>query len=159
MLQFIQMPTPEVRAYQRGGPDAYGRVPERQASDGAGAPCRHCLKNIPKGAGMLVLAHCPFPKKQPYAETGPIFLCADECAAHDDFSHLPDVLGTSPTYLIKGYSEDHRIVYGTGAIVEKSGVVTAAQDILAHDRVAYVHARSARNNCYLLRIEGALPPS
>ncbi|MGR3636578.1 MAG: DUF1203 domain-containing protein [Shimia sp.] len=155
MLQFIPMPTHEVRAFQRGESDAYGHVPERQTSDGDGASCRHCLKNIPKGAGMLVLAHCPFPEKQPYAETGPIFLCEDECAAHADSATSPDVLSTSPTYLIKGYSEDHRIVYGTGAIVEKSSVASAAQGILAQDRVAYVHARSAKNNCYLLRIEGA----
>ncbi|WP_270725002.1 DUF1203 domain-containing protein [Shimia sp. Alg240-R146] len=153
------MPTPQARAYQRGGADAYGRTAEHQTSDGDGAPCRHCLKNIPKGAGMLVLAHCPFPEKQPYAETGPIFLCADECKAHADPATSPDVLSTSPTYLIKGYSEDHRIVYGTGAIVEKSSVASEAQSILAQDRVAYVHARSAKNNCYLLRIEGVGSPS
>ncbi|MGR3714153.1 MAG: DUF1203 domain-containing protein [Shimia sp.] len=149
------MPTNTARAYQSGKPDAYGHVPERQISDGEGAPCRHCLKDIPKGAEMLVLAHCPFPEKQPYAETGPIFLCADACAAHADTDQSPAVLGTSPTYLIKGYSDDHRIVYGTGEIVPQKDIAERAQGILADTRVQYVHARSARNNCYLLRIEAS----
>jgi len=159
MLQYIPMPTDEARAYRSGAPDAYGRAPERQISDGSGAPCRHCLKNVPKGAEMLVLAHCPFPEKQPYAETGPIFLCADECDHPDNEQVPPKVLSYSSTYLIKGYSADHRIVYGTGAIVGKAEIEEASKSILAQDRVAYAHARSATNNCYLLRIEGALPPS
>ncbi|TCK99987.1 uncharacterized protein DUF1203 [Shimia isoporae] len=153
MLQYIPMPTEEVRSLQRGDPDAYGRTPEHQVSDGEGAPCRHCLKNIPKGAGMLVVAHCPFPEKQPYAETGPIFLCADECEAPTDRSSVPDVLASSASYLVKGYSSDDRIVYGTGAIVASERVDSAAREILEHTGVAYVHARSASNNCYLLRIE------
>ena len=80
-VSFTPIPTAIVRAYQTGGPDANGQVPERQVADGAGNPCRHCLRMIPKGAGMLVLAHRPFPAPQPYAELGPIFLCAEACEA------------------------------------------------------------------------------
>lgn len=71
-IRFTPIPTETVRAYQAGGPDANGQPPERQISDGGGNPCRHCLKMIPKGAGMLILAHRPFPVPQPYAEIGPI---------------------------------------------------------------------------------------
>ena len=80
-LHFIPIATAIVRAYQHGGPVANGHAPERAVSDGDGVPCRHCLRMVPKGVAYLVLAHRPFPAPQPYAEMGPIFLCADACEA------------------------------------------------------------------------------
>lgn len=151
---FTPMPTATARAYQAGGPDANGQPPERAVSDGPGTPCRHCLKNIPAGAGMLILAHRPFPAPQPYAELGPIFLCADpeRCVAPAPSAALPEVLA-SPEYILRGYSAEHRIVYGTGAVVPTERIAEEAAARLADDRVAYVHVRSARNNCYQVRID------
>ena len=76
-MHFTPTRTDVVRAYQSGRPDTNGQEPERQISGGDRNPCRRCLPMIPKGAEMLVLAHRPFPAPQPYAELGPIFLCAD----------------------------------------------------------------------------------
>ena len=149
--RFTPIPTETVRAYQAGGPDANGQPPERQISDGGGNPCRHCLQMIPQGAGMLILAHRPFPAPQPYAELGPIFLCADPCEAGGG-SALPEML-VSPDYILRGYGADDRIVYGTGAVVPTDRIAARAADLLADPRVAYVHVRSARNNCYQVRID------
>ena len=81
-IHFHPLPTAEVQALRAGGPDAYGNPPERVRAEGHGNPCRHCLNFVPEGAEMLILAHRPFDALQPYAETGPIFLCA-ECAPWD----------------------------------------------------------------------------
>jgi hypothetical protein len=155
MIQFVPIPTDIARNYQSGGADANGQVPEKAVSDGDGNPCRHCLGMIPKGAGMLVLAHRPFPTLQPYAELGPIFLCADpdECEPGGGEA-LPQML-ESPTYIVRGYGHDDRIVYGTGAVVPTETIRTEAEARLADPRVAYVHVRSARNNCYQVRIDRA----
>ena len=153
MLRFTPIPTETVRAYQAGGVDANGQPPERHISDGAGNPCRHCLQMIPNGAGMLILAHRPFPAPQPYAELGPIFLCAEACAAGGS-SDTPEILA-SPEYIIRGYSAENRIVYGTGAVVPTATISTEAETRLTDPRVAYLHIRSARNNCYQLRVERA----
>jgi Protein of unknown function (DUF1203) len=150
-LHFTPIPTAIVRSYQRGGPDANGQVPERAVSDGDGNPCRHCLAMIPKGAGMLILSYRPFPAPQPYAEQGPIFLCADECAAGGG-ADFPAVL-ESPDYIVRGYGPNDRIVYGTGAVVPTARIADEAAARLADARVAYVHVRSARNNCYQVRID------
>ena len=155
MIRFTCIPTETVRAYQAGGTDANGQLPERHVSDGAGNPCRHCLKMIPKGAGMLILAHRPFPAPQPYAELGPIFLCADACEAGGS-AEIPEILA-SPDYIIRGYSPENRIVYGTGAVVPTATIPAEAETRLTDPRVAYVHVRSARNNCYQLRIDRAQP--
>ncbi|MES2432233.1 MAG: DUF1203 domain-containing protein [Pseudomonadota bacterium] len=153
MIRFTPIPSATARAYQAGGPDANGHPPERHISDGSGTPCRHCLQMISKGAGMLILAHRPFPTAQPYAELGPIFLCADACAAGDS-SDIPEILA-SPDYIIRGYSAENRIVYGTGAVVPTATIPAEAEARLTDPRVAYVHIRSARNNCYQCRIERA----
>ena len=150
-VRFTPISTAVVRAYQAGGVDANGQLPERQVSDGGGNPCRHCLQMIPAGAGMLVLAHRPFPAPQPYAEIGPIFLCADACAAGGGVG-VPEMLA-SPDYIIRGYGADDRIVYGTGAVVPTARIIAEAQMRLDDPRVAYVHVRSARNNCYQCRID------
>ena len=150
-MRFVAMPTDVARAYQSGGVDANGQAPERAVSDGGGNPCRHCLRMIPEGAMMLVLAHRPFSAPQPYAEVGPIFLCARLCEAGGGEA-LPELLG-SPDYLVRGYGADHRIVYGTGGVVATDLIALRAQELLSDDRVAYLHVRSARNNCYQVRID------
>jgi hypothetical protein len=152
-VKFIPLPTEIVRALQAGAPDAHGMAPERTQARGTGNPCRHCLRMIPDGAGMLVLAHRPFPALQPYAECGPIFLCADECAAGGG-ADLPEML-SSPDYIVRGYAADDRIVYGTGQVVATADIPAEAERRLADPRVAYVHVRSARNNCYQCRIDRA----
>ncbi|WP_170340942.1 DUF1203 domain-containing protein [Ruegeria arenilitoris] len=152
MFKITALPTDEVRAFQAGAPDAYGHAPERAVSTGTGNPCRHCLQHIPEGAEMLILAHRPFAETHPYAETGPIFLCASPCERYEG-TDLPEVLTSSPDYLIKGYGRDDRIVYGTGVVTPTGRISAAVDAILARPEVAYIHVRSARNNCYQARID------
>ncbi|MEO0681817.1 MAG: DUF1203 domain-containing protein [Pseudomonadota bacterium] len=149
-MKFVALPTAEVEALRAGEPDAYGRAAERSTSDGAGNPCRHCLRMIPEGAPMLILAHRPFPRLDPYAETGPIFLCADPCerAPEDE----------APAYLrfdalVKAYLPNDRIHYCTGRIVPPEAVAETAARLLEDPANAYVHVRSGRNNCYQFRVE------
>lgn len=134
-----------------GGADANGQAAEHSHSDGGGNPCRSCLGQVPKGAGMLVLAARPFPEPQPYAETGPVFLCAETCAPWTG-EGVPPVLTSSPNYLLKGYGRDNRIIYGTGQITEQGDVESYAETLLSRQDVAYVDVRSSRNNCFLTRI-------
>jgi hypothetical protein len=152
-VRFHPIPTDLVRAWRAGAPDANGQVPERHIAEGSGNPCRHCLAMIPEGAAMLILAHRPFPSPQPYAEVGPIFLCADACAAGGG-EEVPAMLG-SPEYIVRGYGRDDRIVYGTGGVVPTPSIPARAEELLADARVAYVHVRSARNNCFQARVERA----
>ena len=146
-IEFYGMATKEARALQAGRPDAYGTAPEMRVSDGDGVPCRHCLRMVPAGAEYLVLAYRPFPSLQPYAETGPIFLCAAPCQAAIPGATLPEILD-SPGYILRGYGVDDRIVYGTGRVVPTLYLAAAAAALLTMSGVAYGHIRSASNNCY-----------
>ncbi|RWO26244.1 MAG: DUF1203 domain-containing protein [Mesorhizobium sp.] len=153
-IQFKALPTECVRALQRGGPDAYGLIPERKISDGDGVPCRHCLKNVAAGEAYLVLAYRPFPQLQPYAETGPIFLHAEPCECAAEAEALPEILEGSD-YIVRGYGSDDRIVYGSGGVIPTAAIAARAESLFERDDIAYVHVRSARNNCYQCRIERA----
>jgi hypothetical protein len=112
------------------------------------------MRNVAAGEPYLVLAYRPFPELQPYAETGPIFLHAEECERARCGSEPPEMLA-GPDYIVRGYGADDRIVYGTGAVVPTPAIAEKAEALLARDDVAYVHVRSARNNCYQCRIDAA----
>lgn len=150
---FTAMAADEADAFRNGRPDANGQVPERHHATGT-LPCRVCLGHIKEGETALLLAYRPFPTLQPFAETGPIFIHAESCSPDESQGMLPAMLD-SPDYIIRGYSHDNRIVYGTGAVTPADMIAQRAEDLLARDDIAYVHVRSARNNCYQCRIDRA----
>ncbi|SDN85083.1 DUF1203 domain-containing protein [Phyllobacterium sp. OV277] len=152
-IQFTAMTTTLARHYQAGGVDANGQTPETHTSDGDGVPCRHCLQNVKAGDKYLVLSHRPFPAPQPYAETGPIFLHAEECGRYDEISDMPEMFRENSDYILRGYSRQDRIVYGTGGVIATDNIAVRAAELLRRDEVAYVHMRSARNNCFQCRID------
>lgn len=153
-VRFLAIRTDTVRALQRGGVDSNGQQPERKVSDGSGVPCRHCLKQVPEGRPYLVLGHRPFDTVQPYAELGPIFLCADACETGDCVDELPPFL-TSAQYIVRGYGADERIVYGTGAVTPTGEILSYCSKLLQREDVAFAHIRSASNNCFHVRVEAA----
>lgn len=153
-VRFVALETALVRKLQAGGADANGQTPERHISPGSGIPCRHCLQPVAAGQPFLLLSHRPFPAPQPYAEQGPIFLHAEPCPRHSPGPELPGML-RSERYLIRGYDGDHRIVYGSGRIVPTAEIARAAEAMFAEPRLAYIHVRSASNNCYQCRLERA----
>ncbi|MES5096629.1 DUF1203 domain-containing protein [Agrobacterium sp. BA1120] len=152
-IVFTAMAASEAEAFRNGKPDANGQNPEPSIAVGT-YPCRVCLGQIKDGEAMLLLAYRPFPHLQPFAETGPIFIHAEACEppAADDI--LPPMLD-SPDYIVRGYSHIDRIVYGTGAVTATGEIADRAKELLGRDDIAYVHVRSARNNCYQCRIDRA----
>lgn len=153
-IRFKALPTDVVRQYQAGQPDANDQLPEHLCSQGYRVPCRHCLDVVAEGDPFLVLAHRPFPDKQPYAELGPIFLHADGCEQFVESATLPPML-TSDIYILRGYDEHNRIIYDTAGVVPTDELTTKAQQLLTRADVQYLHVRSASANCYQCRIERA----
>jgi hypothetical protein len=153
-IAFTAMPTEHANALRAGAPDANGQVPERHVSDGDGNPCRHCLDNVALGQPLLIAAYRPFPAPQPYAEIGPIFVHVEACPRFMG-DELPPALATASQLLMRGYGADDRIVYGTGRIVPTASLRAAAATLLERADIAYVHVRSAGNNCFQCRIDRA----
>ncbi|KLN60075.1 hypothetical protein WH96_12830 [Kiloniella spongiae] len=155
IVKFIAIPTEHARHLQSGGCDENGLIPEKMISDGDGFPCRHCLKGIEKGEEVLVISYRPFPEKQPYAESGPIFLHSKTCVSHNNNGKIPDNIKSQGITLIRGYNSENRIVYGTGKAIKSSDIEAESVKMFEADNIAYIHARSAANNCFTCRIERA----
>lgn len=154
-LQFIAMTSQQARAFQEGALDANGQLPERYVSKGGGIPCRHCLQHVAEGNAFLALAFRPFDSLQPYAELGPIFLHADSCERYEDNANIPELLLNSKTVLLRGYTHEDRILYGSGQVVASSSINEVASKLFENPKIAYIHVRSATNNCFTCRIERA----
>jgi hypothetical protein len=148
---FSGMSTQDAAAARTGAPDAYGNPPEHGISSGSGVQCRHCLKIVPEGEAFLVFAFRPFETLHPYAETGPVFICQNDCEAPLKIE-VPEVLTVSPEYLIKGYTADERIKYGTGAIVPLAKTADRLDELLSDADLSFIDIRSAKNNCWLTRM-------
>lgn len=153
--RFVALPSDRCQALWDGAPDANGQPPERHISDGGGNPCRHCLRHIPEGDAMLVLAYRPFPAPQPYAEFGPVFLHAEPCQRHPETPGLPPMIQAKARILVRGYRDDDRIKYGTGQVVATADLDKACATLLDDPELAYLHLRSAANNCFQCRVERA----
>ena len=147
-IRFEAMPEDTVRAFQAGERDANDQAPERHISDGQGNPCRHCLTDIPEGEPFLVLAYRPTAALQPYAEVGPIFLHAEACDRYGGAAKVPAIFRNRERIMIRGYGRDDRIVYGSGRVIATDGLAEAAAKLFERPEIAYIHLRSAANNCY-----------
>ena len=153
-IQFIAIPTEIAASYRAGEPDANGQLPERHIAQSDGVPCRHCLQMIEIGQPYLIVGHRPFPEPQPYAEVGPIFLHAEQCERGGETAEIPATM-YSPSYIVRGYNAENRIIYGTGSVVSTPEVPEHATKLLERHDVSYLHVRSAANNCFTCRIERA----
>ena len=152
-IRVSPIPTEHAHAFWNGGKDAHDMAPERHLSDGSGVPCRHCLQQVAAGEPYLILAYCPFPRSQPYAEVGPIFLHANPCKPYQEDDRIPSMyLGGEPR-IVRAYSDKDRIRYDTGKVVPPDTIAEYAACLLSDPQTAYVHVRSSMNNCYAFRID------
>lgn len=156
-IKIIPLPTHDVREIQSGGPDAYGNIAKQYVSNGSGIPCRHCLENVTAGENYLVLSYMPFPKQQPYAETGPIFLHAKTCDRYANTPDLPTGIMARETVLLKAYNANDKIVYGKGCLIPPDQIACRSADLFKEKHIAYLHIRSAYNNCFSFKIERDAP--
>lgn len=150
-IQFVGLPSADVARIRASGRDAYDQPVERRRAGADGWPCRHCLGQTPPARDMLILAWRPFASSNPYAETGPIFLCADDCAAATPGDQVPAIL-RSDHYILRGYTADERILYGTGQVTARAEIAQYARRLLDNRDIAFVDLRSAANNCFQCRV-------
>lgn len=147
------IPSDVSRRLQAGGEDSNRQPPVRCIARGLANPCRHCLQLIADGQEKLVLSYRPFAELQPYAETGPIFLHAHDCARYES-DRLPDWFAYLEPAIVRGYGGDHWIKYETGAVVSGKDLTQRCHKILDDADVAYVHIRS-KFNCFQCRVDRA----
>ena len=150
-IKFVPMDIATAEHLRSGAPDANGNPPEHKISDGAGVPCRCCMKLVGKGEPYLVAAWRPFTKTHAYAETGPVFLHAEPCTVEPIAEGKLPAFLQNPDYILRGYDADERTIYGTGGVIGLDAIPARIEELLKQPSVKAVHIRSSRNNCYHCR--------
>jgi len=100
-----------------------------------------------------VLAYSPFERKQPYAETGPIFLHQQECRQYNS-EQFPDWFVFLDPAIIRGYDDRDWILYETGSVIAGADIEQECLNIFNNKAVQYIHIRS-KYNCFQCRVEVA----
>lgn len=152
-IKFTGIPTDIARKYQRGSTDAYGRKPEEFICESDDLECRHCGNAIERGKVVLLLAWSPFGERQPFAETGPVLLHKEECQGYGAQPDPQPALMDTPTRLVRGYTKDERIVYGTGTHIDADDLRAACESMLEDKSIEFLHIRSSTNNCWQARVD------
>jgi Protein of unknown function (DUF1203) len=147
------IPTSEVSRLQNKGVDSYGNQPQVHTAAGVANPCRHCLQLIEEGEDKLVLAYMPFQSRQPYAETGPIFLHNKKCSRYSK-SSLPEWFVFLDPAIVRGYDGNDWIIYETGSVVAGVDIEKECINIFQNSDVKYIHVRS-KYNCFQCKVERA----
>jgi len=150
-MKIISLSTKAATGMRNGDLDANNLPAEILRSDGNANECRHCMEFIEKDEPMLLFGHRPFDKLQAFAETGPVLMHQRSCKRYAK-NVLPSIYAEREM-IIRAYTEDDRIIYGTGRVVHMRQFESVTQALFELASVAYVHVRSASNNCYHFRVE------
>lgn len=152
-IKISGIPTNEVLAYQTGALDVNGMAPEVHQE--GGGPCRHCLTRIKPDEAKLVLAYRPFEESQPYAEVGPIFLHTKPCSSFNEIDQLPQIVKEwdDAPVIVRGYGDDHRIMYETAKVIPAQGLNNHCRVLLTDQNISYLHVRYGPTDCYQFKIE------
>lgn len=154
ILNIIPISTGLADHIRGGGEDALGRTAERLVSTGSGHPCRHCLRNIDEGEGVLLFTHAPNPPG-PFWEAGPVFIHEAGCKRRRCNGRLPAIARTGPR-TIRAYDAENRIAYAHNRLVaDPAELEDALRGALKAPEVAYAHVRAAAAGCYAFRVERA----
>ena len=149
-FQYLPIQDATVRAVRTALRDEHGNALQVQVSDSDTAPCRSCLRATPRGTRLILFAHRPFAIDGPYAETGPVFVHADNCEpyrARDVFP--PDF--RARRLVFRAYDARgaiHAATLADGVDAEQ----TLAQQF-ADPAVARVHVRNPAWGCFDFAVE------
>lgn len=135
--------------------DDFGHPLEAVLATGRG-PCRLSLRPFEVGLDTRILAsYSPFTQTTPYAETGPIYICAEAVGPYQDVHRFPPEIKADkanfPLSLL-GYSITERMVY-----TEQVGNQDIDQRIEhvfnTRPEVAFLHVRNSEACCFICKVE------
>jgi hypothetical protein len=150
---------PAVAAELRIRDDA-GRPPQEVVDADGGSPLRCCLRAARPGERLLLVSYAPLRRwaattgvdPGAYVELGPVFIHAEPCGGPDGDGWPEDLRGQPR--VLRGYGADGRIVDGR-VVVEGEAPEPKLDDLLADERVAFVHARALIFGCFTFAIDRA----
>src|SRR5262245_35154921 len=115
------------------------------------APCRNCLRWAQLGERVILFSFAAIPSGQPYSETGPIFVHADECQRYSATNEYPADFRNGRVF--RAYDSNYNII--DAQIVNGSAPEIAIEGLFENPDTTFVDARSATRGCFTFRVQRA----
>ena len=139
--------------------DAARRVAKTGSADNAlitvdspeSAPCRHCLRWAEPGERVVLFPYTAIPSGQPYSETGPIFVHADECQRYDAANEYPVDFRNGRVF--RAYDSNYNII--DAEIVNGSEPEAVIRTLFQNAETAFLDVRSVTHGCFTFRVQSA----
>lgn len=148
----VPMPTATAERFRASGRDDAGNALRQVVSTGAGAPCRHCLRNGARGEVMLLGSyHLPAPTGI-YWTPSPIFLHAESCPRYEGEDEIAAIVRTS-LVSVRAYDADQNVIYDLGQVADGPDADAPLARALADPRTSFVNLHTAKPGCLLCRVE------
>jgi hypothetical protein len=115
------------------------------------APCRHCLRWAQPGERVILFPYAAIPSGQPYSETGPIFVHANECQRYSATNEYPVDFRNGRVF--RAYDSNYNII--DAQIVNGDEPEIAIESLFQNPDTAFVDVRSVTRGCFTFRVQRA----
>ena len=115
------------------------------------APCRHCLRWAQPGERVILFPYAAIPSGQPYSETGPIFVHANECQRYSATNEYPADFRNGRVF--RAYDSNYNII--DAQIVNGNDPEIAIESLFQNADTAFVDVRSVTRGCFTFRVQRA----
>ena len=115
------------------------------------APCRHCLRWAQPGERVILFPYAAIPPGQPYSESGPIFVHADECQRYSATNEYPADFRNGRVF--RAYDSKYNII--DAQIVNGSEPEVAIEGLFQNPDTTFVDVRSVTHGCFTFRVQRA----
>ena len=135
------------RAVNAGAPDhALITVDSPESS-----PCRHCLRWAQPGERVVLFPYATIPSGNPYSESGPIFVHANDCQRYSAMDEYPDDFRSGRVF--RAYDSNYNII--DAQVVDGSEPEIVIESLFQNPETAFVDVRSVTRGCFTFRIQRA----
>ncbi len=114
-----------------------------------GYPCRHCLQWARPGEEVILFPYASIPAGHPYAESGPIFVHAENCARYSATAEYPASFRSHRVF--RAYNAGNDMI--DAVALENGKPESVIARLLENPETAFLQARSSTRGCYTFRIE------
>jgi len=115
------------------------------------SPCRHCLRWAEPGERVVLFPYTAIPSGQPYSETGPIFVHADECQRYSATNEYPADFRIGRVF--RAYDSNYNII--DAQVVDGTEPEVVIESLFQNPDTTFVDVRSVTRGCFTFRVQRA----
>ncbi len=151
------IPSSALAEIRSAGRDQFGNELRPITDDGGGAPLRCCLRRSTPGEPVYLIAYRPFTRPGPYAEVGPVFVHASQCAGYRETGAYPAGYRDWPTMVFRPYRHHiglncDAIAYDAIQMGEGPAAESLIGSIFADPTIKFIHTRNVHAGCFMFVI-------